>query len=295
MTRRDPIRRFCLPGGRRGVFLAGAPPAVREYLPDPAARLGEAGSRIKKKGSRSLTLAPEGFLVKHFYPRNPWRTILHTFLRAPAANAFANHRHLVALGFPAPRPFAAVVVRRPFPLYRESFFLLERIPGVANLRDELLARSDLYASADPRRLAPFRAAADLVARFHRLGYFHQDLNAKNVLLEPRPSGEIHYHLIDFDGSLRLGWLPKLAFQILRFTDLRRFLSSLRYWVRRTDRERFLAAYFARFPDSRRERRLFQVFLRVTDFLTGHADKMRRRDRKAALTIEFERENAAKGE
>ncbi len=273
--------RLRAPGGRRGWIDREAPEPIAAYLPDPARRLeAQEGTRIKSKGSRSLTLAPEGFLVKHFYARNRWRSVLHSLIPSPAANAWRNHRALAEAGFPAPRPLASIVVRRPFPIYRESWFLLELLPGTTNFRDLLIERHALFASNDPARLEPFRRAADLLARLHLLGWFHQDLNAKNLLIDKAG----RYWMIDFDGSIRLGRLPYLAFLILRFTDLRRFYASLRFWIRRTDRERFLRWYFDRFPGGDRERRLFHVFLRVTAFLSGYEAKKSRRDVKAARAL-----------
>ena len=253
------------------------------YLPDPLRPDRPEGRRWKSKGSRSLTEVPEGFLLKHFYPRNLWRCILHTFLPAPASNSFRNQVALQRAGLPIADALACVVVRRPFPIYRESFFLQSQIPNAINLRDYFHDRVDLFAGTNPARLLHHVSVARLIARFHEAGFFHQDLHAKNILL----AGDLHspdYYLIDFDGSVRLGGLPRWIFMIFRFLDLRRFYCSLRFWIRRTDRERFLRAYFGTTPEANRQRRLFHRFLKFINRLSRQEEKMRHRDEKAMRTL-----------
>lgn len=271
--------RFRAPGGRRG-FLDDDRPEIRAYLPDPGVVDTSADLRIKSKGSRSLTRVAEGFLLKHFYPRNAWRKLLHSAIPAPAGNAFRNHRALHEAGYPVPRPLASVVVRRPWPWYHESWFLLEMIEQTTNFRDRLVDERDLFGGSDPARLVPFGQAADLIAGLHRLGFFHQDLHAKNILFDAR--GEAW--LIDLDGSVRLGKLWYPIFLLFRLLDLRRFTLSLRFWIRRTDRERFLRRYFDQFPRGRAERRWFGLLLRFTAIFSSQDDKVARRDRKAALSL-----------
>ena len=86
--------------------------------------------------------------------------------------------------------------------------LLERLEGVRSLAD----RAQVAGSG-----APWEETGRLIARFHREGLEHADLNAHNILLDGNGRG----WLIDFDrGRMRIpatGW---------REANLRRLLRSL---------------------------------------------------------------------
>ncbi|KAF1709919.1 3-deoxy-D-manno-octulosonic acid kinase [Pseudoxanthomonas kalamensis DSM 18571] len=103
-------------------------------------------------------------------------------------------RALLLKGLPVPRPVAASYVREGL-RYRASI-LLERLQDVRSLADRMqVAGSD----------APWEEAGRLVARFHRAGLDHADLNAHNLLFDSQGKGWI----IDFDRcALRIpatGW------------------------------------------------------------------------------------------
>lgn len=86
-------------------------------------------------------------------------------------------------GLPVPAPLAAGWWRQGA-FYRQAL-LTERIPGAVSLA-ELMAEK-------PAR-TPWEGAGQVIARFHRAGVWHADLNAHNILRDTH--GEIW--LIDFD-------------------------------------------------------------------------------------------------
>ena len=81
-------------------------------------------------------------------------------------------------------------------------------------------RSLAELAADDPANAPWEATGRLLARFHRAGLDHADLNANNILLDARQGW-----LIDFDkGSIRI---PATAWRERNLARLQRSLVKLR--------------------------------------------------------------------
>ncbi|MFC3717204.1 3-deoxy-D-manno-octulosonic acid kinase [Luteimonas soli] len=121
----------------------------------------------------------------------------HLWRGADQVRSFAEFRllrELLKQDLPVPRPIAASYLREGLS-YRASI-LMERLLDVRSLAD--LARTDGHS-------APWDEAGRLVARFHRAGLDHVDLNAHNLLFDADGKG----WMIDFDRStLRIpatGW------------------------------------------------------------------------------------------
>lgn len=131
---------------------------------------------------------------------------------AARTRSFAEFRllaHAAALGLPAPRPIAAGYRRGG--LFYTADLITRRIDDARTLA-QCLAEGRLDAD-----LA--RETGALVARFHREGIWHADLNAHNVLVAPEA-----LHLIDFDrGELRR---PAEAWRLANLARLRRSLLKL---------------------------------------------------------------------
>ena len=107
-----------------------------------------------------------------------------------------------------PMPFAAYY-RREGLHYRASI-LMQRLPGVRSL-------AALAAGDEP----PWEQAGQLVARFHRAGLDHADLNAHNILFDAGGRG----WMIDFDRSrLRI---PATAWRQANLQRLQRSLHKRR--------------------------------------------------------------------
>lgn len=119
-------------------------------------------------------------------------------------------RALHTLGLPVPRPLAACYWREGL-RYRAAI-LVERLPGVSSF-GALAARTG--------ESAPWESTGRLLARFHRAGLDHADLNADNILFDAFGKGS----LIDFDkSSLRI---PATGWREANLARLRRSLLKLR--------------------------------------------------------------------
>ncbi|MFT4198199.1 MAG: 3-deoxy-D-manno-octulosonic acid kinase [Pseudoxanthomonas sp.] len=132
---------------------------------------------------------------------------------AQATRSFAEFRltrQLLARGLPVARPLAASYHREGLG-YRAAI-LIERLQDVRSLAE--LMQAD---GGD----APWDEAGRLIARFHREGLDHADLNATNILFDRNGRGWV----IDFDrGRLRI---PATAWREANLARLRRSLLKLR--------------------------------------------------------------------
>lgn len=113
-------------------------------------------------------------------------------------------RALATRGLPVPRPVAACYLRDGLG-YRAAI-LLERLDGVRSLGAMLESGQDDL---------PWEATGQLIARFHRAGLDHADLNAHNILFDQAGKG----WLIDFDrGKLHIPathWRERNLSRLLR--------------------------------------------------------------------------------
>lgn len=170
-------------GGRGGAWFVDAP-------------FGQAVLRHYLRGGLAARISRDSYA---------W----HGADRTRSFEEFRLTRALHTLGLPVPRPIAACYWRRG-PIYRAAI-LIERLPGVRSLAE--------LAADDPAN-APWEATGRLLARFHRAGLDHADLNANNILLDARQGW-----LIDFDkGSIRI---PATAWRERNLARLQRSLVKLR--------------------------------------------------------------------
>lgn len=149
---------------------------------------------------------PLGPAVLRQYLRGGWAARIsrdrYFWRGADRVRSFAEFRltrKLHAKGLPVPRPIAASYRRRGLG-YRTAI-LLQRLEGVQTLA-ELVVEDAAHA--------PWEQAGELVARFHRAGLDHADLNAHNILFDVDGQGVNGQGgggegwLIDFDkGRLRI--------------------------------------------------------------------------------------------
>lgn len=119
-------------------------------------------------------------------------------------------RAVAAKGLPVPRPVAAYY-RREGMTYTAAI-LLERLEDVRSLADRAAVAGDG---------APWEEAGRLIARCHRVGLDHADLNAHNLLFDPAGQGWV----IDLDrGQLRI---PETGWRERNLARLERSLLKLR--------------------------------------------------------------------
>jgi 3-deoxy-D-manno-octulosonic acid kinase len=169
------------------------------------------------RGGAWFVEAPAGPLVLRHYLRGGWAArfsrdgyVWHSAERVRSFAEFRLARSLHARGLPVPRPLAACYWRRGVS-YRAAI-LIERLQDVRSLADR---------AAVAGRDAPWEETGRLVARFHRAGLDHADLNAHNILFDAAGQG----WLIDFDrGRLRI---PATAWRERNLTRLLRSLLKLR--------------------------------------------------------------------
>ncbi|HRO63817.1 3-deoxy-D-manno-octulosonic acid kinase [Thermomonas sp.] len=173
--------------------------------PDPAwfdpAHWGEAAQPVAgsgRGGAWFLDLGEGEAFLRHYLrggliarfnrDKHLWRGIQY----ARSFSEFRLLRQLRAKKLPVPMAYAAWY-RREGLQYRAAI-LMQRIPNVRSL-------AELAGSED----VPWEAVGQLVARFHRAGVDHADLNAHNLLFDAR----WHGWMIDFDRSrvriIASGW------------------------------------------------------------------------------------------
>jgi 3-deoxy-D-manno-octulosonic acid kinase len=130
--------------------------------------------------------------------------------RSRSFEEFRLLRELLRRNLPVPRPIAAIYWRQG--VWYRAAILLERLQQVRSLADLALAQGDG---------APWAEAGRLIARLHRAGLDHADLNAHNLLFEPSGKG----WAIDVDRSrLRI---PATAWREKNLARLQRSLLKLR--------------------------------------------------------------------
>ncbi|MEW9624844.1 3-deoxy-D-manno-octulosonic acid kinase [Rhodanobacter geophilus] len=200
------------------LFDAEASPQVDTdwFVPERWREHGALRSQSGGRGGVQLIATPAGECVLRHYHRGGMVAKLmgdrYLWRGADATRCFAEFRllaEIVRLGLPGPVPVAARY-RRGGLFYRAD--LITRRIADAQTLAECLAAGRLDAE-----LA--REVGALVARFHRAGVWHADLNAHNVLVTS-PA----LHLIDFDrGRLRT---PVEAWRLANLERLHRSLLKL---------------------------------------------------------------------
>ena len=165
-----------------------------------SAAAGRGGATFFRLDGAELVLRRyrRGGLVRHL-TRD--RYLSRGAMRSRPMREFALLLELEASGLPAPRAFAARRTRHgPF---ESGALVTHRLPG--RTLAELLVDASGNASAPD---VPWAAIGRCVARFHRAGVAHADLNAHNVLVAGA-GGTPAVSLIDFDrGRRREGALPE---------------------------------------------------------------------------------------
>ena len=178
-----------------------------EYWGDGAQPVAEGG----RGGAWFIETGEGGAFLRH-YLRGGMAARLshdgHLWRGINSVRSFAEFRMMRILRekkLPVPMPFAAWY-RREGLQYRAAI-LMQRLPGVQPL-----------AALAVQDAAPWDAVGQLIARFHRVGLDHADLNAHNILFDGSGNG----WMIDFDRSrLRIPATP------WRDANLQRLLRSLR--------------------------------------------------------------------
>ena len=142
-------------------------------------------------------------------------------------------------GIPTITSIGAVHHRVSFPFYQAYFLSLE-VPRAMDLTQYF---REIGSNPSPENLllkrTTIRSAGFLVRQFHQAGFFHGDLQLKNILV----AGD-QLLLIDFDRSYRkpVLSLPERMKNLLRLNRSAEKWKGLGLSITRTDRWRFFLAY-----------------------------------------------------
>ncbi|MBD8898204.1 3-deoxy-D-manno-octulosonic acid kinase [Rhodanobacter sp. DHG33] len=200
------------------LFDAEASPQVDAdwFVPEYWRGRGALRSQTGGRGGVQIIATPAGECVLRHYRRGGVVAKLmgdrYLWRGADATRCFAEFRllaEIARLGLPGPAPVAAHYRRHG--LFYRADLVTRRIADARTLA-ECLAAGRLDAE-----LA--REVGALVARFHRAGIWHADLNAHNVLV-----ATAELYLIDFDrGRVRE---PAEAWRLANLARLHRSLVKL---------------------------------------------------------------------
>ena len=200
------------------LFDPGVSPQVDHdwFDPDHWRRHGVLQAQPGGRGGVAVIDTPAGECVLRHYRRGGAVAVLmgdrYLWTGASRTRCFAEFRLLQALcrlGLPVPEPVAVRYRRRG--LWYSADLITRRIA-----RAETLAERMTVAGISAELAEEVGA---LVARFHREGVWHADLNAHNILLAPAG-----LYLIDFDrGRLRA---PADGWRLANLQRLRRSLIKL---------------------------------------------------------------------
>lgn len=215
---------------------------LRDDLRSHARCLEADPTHVLGRSPRSrVTLAGER-VVKDYVPPGSLAALRQAVGRGRARSAWVGARRLEVLGIGTP----------------EAMALLERRDGTAVLVTRALTGAQPLRALAPelagtrtaaRRAAVARALGHLLGRLARAGLRHNDLSAKNVLVQPAPAppardlrdhlpkGAANLQLIDLDG-LR----PMRPFDHRGLVRMLGQLADLPVAPSRTDRRRFARAY-----------------------------------------------------
>lgn len=200
------------------LFDAAVSPQVGHawFAPDYWRERNAVRTQAGGRGGVAIIATPAGECVLRHYRRGGLVAAMmgdsYLWTGADRTRPFVEFRllgEIARLGLPGPAVVAARYVRHG--LFYGADLITRRIANAQTLA-ECLAAGQL----DGERAEEVGA---LVARFHRAGIWHADLNAHNVLITPD-----ELYLIDFDrGRVRT---PALAWQQANLQRLRRSLLKL---------------------------------------------------------------------
>lgn len=189
-----------------------------------------------------ITLAgrPTPVALKRCRSKTWWKGLLTHVRGTKARLAWYRGQALLARRINTARPLAILEPRRATFL-REGFTITAWIDGATNLHLYgwgLAARDSCERRRRSRQLAV--SLGQLIGRLHLWRISHRDLKGCNLLVAERPD-DVETYLIDLDGLRLRRWFTQQA----RWRDLARLAASCQAhpWISRSDRLRFLRAYF----------------------------------------------------
>jgi tRNA A-37 threonylcarbamoyl transferase component Bud32 len=176
------------------------------------------------------------FLKQYRYSGARWR---HRFRRHKGEVEARNYRLMRDLaGVPVP-DVVAVGSRRAGLRLLDAFILTRGIVAASPLDDWWTVRTSREGVPPGLRRAIIGEVLDLVVRMHRVGFYHVDLQWRNILIRETSDGPRLFVLDSSRGGLRrTPWMRWHA----RMRDLSSLEKTARNFLSRTERVRFVHAY-----------------------------------------------------
>jgi len=226
------------------------PPAdLHRVMVDPEALFRQPDCRVLKSGPSSRVAEvelridgePRRVICKQFHSKRWGIALGRLFRSTPAYRSWLNAFRFEDRGLPTPRGLA-LIHRMRFGLIRDSFLLMEKVAGAAEL-PAYLQWLDALPSAQRvnERRALVEQVARLLRRLHRHRFYHQDLKGANILVQSSANlGQTSLVFIDLVGVVR----GRRVSRRRRARDLARLHVSFHDDPRlsRTDKLRFLRIY-----------------------------------------------------
>lgn len=154
-------------------------------------------SEIISKGRGEILLINiqgQSSVLKHYYRGGLIANVLldkYLWTGLDSSRSFAEYRILrtmYTLGLPVPRPIAARVRRQG--LFYQADLITSQIIDVSSMAD-LLLKQRLTSQH-------WLDIGDCIGRFHQLGFYHDDLNIENIMIDH----EGNVFLLDFDKGVQ---------------------------------------------------------------------------------------------
>jgi len=227
------VREDCL------SLLTGADaPDWTNLIDDPRAE------RIKHNAQRSVWRIPCGGKVLYAKVYRPagWLDRLKNARRGPAScTEWKVSRHAESRDLRTVRPVACGV-DRDRPASAPSVFLTEELAGAQPLDlywESVKARTEVHDRHRHGRLL-IEALAELIAAAHRCGFWHHDLHAANLLVQPHASQRPVVAFVDLH-SVRIDTPVSEAEAVRNLVQINQWFAR---HATRSERLRFLKTYLA---------------------------------------------------
>jgi hypothetical protein len=221
-------------------------------------------SRVVLPGSAG---AEFDFAVKWCRWRGVGGGLSDAFYGSRASRSLRGAFRLAAAGIRTAEPIA-LVERRRFGVPIESFFVSRFLSAATPLPAAL---PDIAARPAQRRALAF-ALGDLVGKLHAAGVDHPDFKHSNLLVGPG---------VDLDGLVP-NRHPTWRRRVRALGQLEAYATDLYPWLPRTDRARFLRAYFARNPELLARRAALVADVR--EWVDRRLESWARRDRRGHIVF-----------
>lgn len=211
--------------------------------------------------------------IKHYKPKHGWKAFKYLWRRSQALRSWQGAYAIEMRNIRAVRAVAALEERSSLNLLRHAYLVTEKIPGVVTVADAIagLRRDGTVRHAE---ITDFmRALALFLRRVHRVGIYHGDMKATNILVRGGRGTPPSFCLTDLDFvRTRLGLSRR---QVLRnLTQLNKSFLDLDL-VSIRDRKRFLKFYLG----PRRRKELWKIWRTLSRKTRRYLKRTRRKLRR----------------